>query len=259
MWRLDADAAVPMWRPAPTALDAILAFSTRRGGVSAAPYDTLNLGRSTADDPGAVAANRRSVLEALGLDPARVATVGQVHGARVIEVSAPGIHPSADALFTRAPGLALAVTTADCLPIVLTVPGAVCVAHSGWRGTAAGMPRAALEALCTASGATPADVVAHLGPAIGPCCYEIGPEVAQRFPASAVPRVGGAQHLDLRAATKAQLCDAGMRAKHVHVVPACTACEPRWYFSHRRDAGRTGRHWAVAALPPAGRRHGAAV
>lgn len=259
MWNLDEDAAVPLWRPVRASRHAVIAFTTRRGGISAAPFDSLNLGRSTGDDPNAVTANRRAVLDALGLDPASVAYAGQVHGTRIAEVRAPGLQPGADALLTRVPGVALTVTTADCLPIVFTAPGTVCAAHSGWRGTAAGMPRAALEAVCSASGASPAEVVAHLGPAIGPCCYVVGPEVAERFPAEAVTRVDGRPRLDLCASAAAQLRTAGMRGANIHVVRACTACEPDWYFSHRRDAGHTGRHWAVAALLAPGARHGSGV
>ena len=126
MWHLDADAAVPTWRPDSGPAPAMIAFSTRRGGVSAAPFDTLNLGRATGDDPRSVSANRRALLQALGLEAASIATAGQVHGARVAEVETPGHHPGVDALLTRVPGLALAVTTADCVPIILTAPGAVC-------------------------------------------------------------------------------------------------------------------------------------
>src|SRR5689334_13547495 len=113
MWILDPDAAVPFWRPREQSPEAVLLFTTRRGGVSRAPYDTLNLGKSTEDDPAAVATNRERLLRAATLDPARLATAGQVHGTRVVEVSAPGHHPSCDALVTRAHDLVLAVTTAD--------------------------------------------------------------------------------------------------------------------------------------------------
>lgn len=255
MWRLDRDAALPLWRPDPGPAHAVLAFSTRRGGVSAAPFESLNVGRSAGDDPASVTANRRAMLVALDLDPEVIATAGQVHGTRVVEVTGPGPSRDTDALLTRVPGVALAVTTADCVPIFFVAPGAVCVAHSGWRGTAAGMPRVALEAICAASGTTPDRVVAHLGPGIGRCCYAVGPEVAGRFPSTTVTRIDGSLHLDLHASARIQLQEAGMRPDAIHVVDACTACESDWYFSHRRDAGRTGRHWAVAALRhPAGRR-----
>ena len=245
MWTLDADSSVPTWRA--TAPGAVLAFSTRCGGVSAPPFDTLNLGRSTVDRPEAVAENRRRFLAALGLDMHVIATAGQVHGTEVVEVTGPGHHPGCDALVTRTPGLALAVTTADCMPLLFTTAGAIAAAHSGWRGTAAGMPRVALQAVCDAAGVPPAEVHVHLGPCIRACCYEVGPDVVDRFPASVVRPSGDRWRLDLPSAARAQLLEAGVRPDAIEDVDACTACQPMWYFSHRRDAGRTGRHWAVCA------------
>lgn len=249
MWSLHQDAPVPLWRAPAPASGATLAFSTRRGGTSDPPFDSLNLGRSTEDRPERVAENRRRLLAALGLDPARLATAGQVHGARITRATAPGHHLRCDALVTRVPGLVLAVTTADCMPLLFDAPGAIAAAHSGWRGTAAGMPRAALDALCEAAGATPDAVTVHLGPCIRACCYRVGPEVAERFPARVVARRDGECHLDLPAAARLQLLEAGLPAESFHDLGQCTACDADRYFSHRRDAGRTGRLWGVAALP----------
>ena len=122
-----------------------LAFSTRTGGISAAPYATLNLGASTADRPEAVAENRRRLLQSLDLDFNRLVTAGQVHGAAVAVVSEPGLARGHDGLVTRVPGLPLAVSSADCLPILFTAPGAIAAAHAGWRGTVAGIAEATLE------------------------------------------------------------------------------------------------------------------
>src|ERR1041385_1748979 len=143
MWTLDRGALVPLWRPREAAPGAVLLFSTRLGGVSPPPYDTMNLGRSTEDDPASVSENRERLLGAAGLSPTRLATAGQVQGARVVEVTEPGHHPDCDALATRVPGTVLAVTTADCMSILYHAPGAVAAAHSGWRGTDPGMPGAA--------------------------------------------------------------------------------------------------------------------
>jgi YfiH family protein len=247
MWTLDAAAALPLWRPA-GATTATLAFSTRRGGVSQPPFDTLNLGRSTADSASSVEENRRRVLAALGLDPARIVTAGQVHGRTVSEVFEPGHAPECDALVTRRPGLGLAVSTADCLPLLYVAPGGVAVAHSGWRGTAAGMPRAALEATCRVADVPPGSVTVHLGPCIRDCCYEVGPEVARRFPAAVVRRVGAATRLDLAAAARLQLLEAGVPSAAVFDTGGCTACRPDWYYSYRRDGIRSGRHWAVVSI-----------
>jgi hypothetical protein len=248
MWTLDSRSAVPAWRFPPARPGTILAFSTRRGGVSEGPYRSLNLGRSTRDRPEAVEENRRRLLAALGLDPLRLANAGQVHGTAVARVSAPGLRPDCDALVTTTPGLALAVTAADCLPILYAARGAVGAAHAGWRGTAEGASEAALAALCAAAGATPGAVTIHLGPCIRGCCYEVGPEVAARFPAAALRRHGAALHLDLPTAARMRLIAAGVTPQAIHDTGACTACEPQSYFSHRRDRGLTGRQWGVVAL-----------
>lgn len=250
MWTLDSGGSPPLWRLA-GGEPAVAGFTTRRGGVSRAPYESLNLGRSTGDRTEDVTENRRRVLEALGLDPACLATAGQVHGARIVEVSGPGHVPECDALLSRSPGLTVAVTTADCLPIVLLAPGVVAVAHSGWRGTAAGMPRAALGAVCEAAGVAPDGVAVHVGPCIRACCYAVGPDVLSRFPAAAARPVAGGDHLDLVEATRLQLAEAGLPGSSWNDTGACTACAPGWYFSHRRDGSPSGRQWAVAALRPA--------
>jgi YfiH family protein len=247
-WTLESNDTIPLWRPIAEKSQAILAFSTRRGGVSEPPYDTMNLGRSTEDRPEAVAENRRRLLESLELDPAVLATAGQVHGDTVSEALEPGLHPNCDVLLTRRPGLALAVTTADCLPLLLVAPGIVAAVHSGWRGTAAGAPTTALRAVREAAGVTPDQVLVHIGPGIRSCCYRVGSEVAERFPEAATKRIEGQWHLDLAVAARLQLCEAGVPEKSIADVAACTYCQPSWYFSHRRDRGRTGRHWAIAAL-----------
>ena len=246
MWKLDASLHVPHWRPLLPDPAAVLAFSTRRGGVSAAPFESLNLGRSTADDPAHVAENRARFLAAAGASLERLATAGQVHGARMVEVTAPGHQPECDGLLTTVPGLPLAVTTADCMSLLFTAPGGVAAVHAGWRGTAEGMPAGALAALCTRTATAAAACVVHIGPCIRGCCYEVGPEVAARFPAVALRRVGNGVRLDLPTAAREALRAAGVPDASIHDTGACTACEPHWYFSHRRDAGRTGRMWGMA-------------
>ena len=248
MWSLDRHSAVPAWRVAHPLRGAVLAFSTRQGGVSEGPYQSLNIGRSTLDRPEAIEENRRRLLLSLGLDPARLATAGQVHGAVAKTVSAPGLHPDCDALVTRVPGITLAVTAADCLPILYAVPGAIAVAHSGWRGTASGAPEAALAAVCDAGRADPGATTVHLGPCIRSCCYQVGPDVAARFPEAAVRRENQALYLDLPLAARLRLEAAGVPPPAIHDTGACTACNPEWYFSHRRDHGLTGRQWGLAAL-----------
>lgn len=248
MWTLDRTAELPRWKPDPPFPGVELSFSTRLGGVSAPPYQSLNLGRSTADGPEAVTENRRRFLAALELSPDRLATAGQVHGARIVEVSEPGHAPECDALLTRARGLALAVTTADCMPLIYVAPDAIAVAHAGWRGTADRMPSVALEAVCRAAGCGPSSVRVHLGPCIRSCCYEVGAEVAERFPSPVSRPWGERFRLDLPLAARIQLTEAGLPPDSLHDLEACTACEPFFYFSHRRDGSPAGRHWAAAAL-----------
>ncbi len=247
-WTFDSAATVPGWRPAPADPARVFAFSTRLGGMSLPPWDTLNLGLSCGDRAESVLENRRRLLESLGLDPANLATAGQVHGVSIRSVSRPGHEPGCDALLTLSRGVVLAVATADCMSLLYSAPGAVAAAHAGWRGAAAGLPAATLDALCAAGGVPPAAVRVAIGPCIRACCYEVGPDVARRFPASAVRTVDGRLHLDLPGAARVQLTDAGLPAEALEDVGACTCCERTRYFSHRRDAGLTGRHWGLAAL-----------
>ena len=253
MWTLDRGATVPCWRPRDDDPAVVLLFSTRRGGVSPAPYDELNLGRSTADAPEAVAENRRRLLAAASLAPGQLATAGQVHGTRVIEVFHPGHHPQCDALVTRAPEIVLAVTTADCMALLFSAPGVVAAVHSGWRGTAGGMPVATLHAVCRLVGCASEAVSVAIGPAIRGCCYEVGEDVAAGFPTDAIRVGGGRPRLDLPTAAGLALLAEGMRPEAIHDTGACTSCEPALYYSHRRDHGLTGRHWGVAALRSGGR------
>jgi polyphenol oxidase len=250
-WSLDDSIDPPMWRPL-AASHVVAAFTTRRGGVSEPPYHALNLGRSTEDAATAVETNRARVLVALGLDPARLATAGQVHGRVVKQVTEPGLQGECDALVTRVPGIALAVSGADCLPILFAAPGVVAAAHAGWRGVAAGVPLAALEAVMALAGGPAHRVDVHFGPGIRSCCYEVGPEVAERFPGETVRQVGSSLRLSVPDAARAQLLAHGVDAARLFDTGACTACEPAWYFSHRRDRGRTGRQWGLIALTAAG-------
>ncbi len=261
MWNLDRDAPVPAWRPQPADPAFVLAFSTRRGGASAPPWDSLNLGLSVGDRPEAVAENRARLLGSLGLRLTSLASAGQVHGADARLVSHPGHVSGCDALLTVTPGISLAVSTADCMGLLYAAPGAVAVAHAGWRGALAGAPAATLRALCAAVQLPPRRVRVVLGPCIRSCCYEVGSDVARRFPAAAQRRASGHLYLDLPAVARLQLEEAGLPPEALEDTGACTACEPYWYFSHRRDAGRTGRLWSVAALkapdsPPLPRRIG---
>jgi YfiH family protein len=221
-----------------------VAFTTRQGGVSSGPYDSLNLGLKTEDAPENVAENRRLVTGQLGLEPDRLALNVQQHGTRVVRAQAGQRGEPADALWTDEPGLPLLVLAADCLPIVLvrsSGPPALAVVHAGWRGLIDGVLENAVVAL------GPGPLAAAVGPGIGPCCYEVGEEVAAPFIGRFGADVVAARRLDLRAAaTRALEALAVTRVDH---VARCTSCDPEQaFFSHRRDSGVTGRQGVVAAI-----------
>jgi YfiH family protein len=183
----------------------------------------------------------RRALEGHG----RLLLLKQVHGAAVVEAPWEGT-PEADAAVAGEPGWLLGVETADCLPVLLVDPPRrlVAVAHAGWRGTAAGVARRAVEAL-VARGSRPDELIAVLGPGIGPCCYEVGDEIRPAFgPGGAAffrPGPRGRPHLDVRAANVRQILDAGVEEVRIHHLDECTACRPDLYHSYRREGRGGGR------------------
>jgi YfiH family protein len=220
-------------------------FTTRRGGCSAPPYRALNLGGAVGDDPARVAENWVRLRRATGLDFARVR---QVHGDRVVAASRPGPpEEEADAVVSAARGVAACVSVADCAPILVGDPasGAVAAVHAGWRGTLARAAERAVRALADWHGARPEALLAAVGPAIGPCCYEVSPDLAERFRAAFGPAAGnpspGQARVDLWHANERVLLGAGLRRERVDVVRRCTSCEDLLFFSHRRESGKTGR------------------
>jgi purine-nucleoside/S-methyl-5'-thioadenosine phosphorylase / adenosine deaminase len=190
------------------------------------------------------AAGRTRVAAALS-DRGRLHLLKQVHGTTVLAAPWEG-RPEADAAIADRDGLILGIETADCLPVLLVDPvrRRVAAAHAGWRGTAAGVTRAAVSAL-VAGGSRPSDLVAALGPGIGPCCYEVGPELVAAFgpggDAFFRPGPRGRLHLDVRAANVAQLRAAGVPEAQVHHVDDCTYCRADLYHSYRREGRGAGR------------------
>jgi YfiH family protein len=223
-------------------------FSTRRGGVSEGPYESLNLGILTDDDPERVAENRRRVARAARVSPERVAMGWQVHGTELIEWDAPPadrayaepggkVLPRVDGHLTAEAGIGLLVLVADCYPVALSDGGRAAMLHCGWRPLSGGI----LERAIARFGETPA---AAVGPGIGGCCYEVGPEVLEAF--AHLDGVASGRMLDLRAVISAKLAAAGVtRVEH---VDHCTSCRPELYFSHRRDGGLTGRQGGLVVL-----------
>ncbi|MGW1095384.1 peptidoglycan editing factor PgeF [Streptomyces sp. NPDC002455] len=222
------------------------AFTDRWGGVSAVPYEELNLGGAVGDDPAAVGANRARAASALGLDPALVVWMNQVHGREVAVVDGPWGDtrdiPAVDAVVTARRGLPLAVLTADCTPVLLADPaaGVVAAAHAGRPGLVAGVVPAAVEAMI-ALGAEPSRITAHTGPAVCGRCYEVPEqmraEVAGAVPASWSETSWGTPAVDVTAGVHAQLAELGVTDRHSS--PFCTL-ESGDHFSYRRDR-TTGR------------------
>jgi len=229
-------------------------LTTRAGGVSAAPYDSFNLGRGIGDPDANVAANRRRLAAGIGVPAERLVWMSQVHSATaaVVDGPRPTAVPDTDALVTAEPGLALVALSADCVPVLLADPTArvVAVAHAGRPGARDGVVTAALDAMREA-GAGVDRVEVLLGPAVCGACYEVPPDmqadVESRLPGSACRTRRGTTGLDLRAGLWRQLADAGVA--RIGVDPRCTAEDPQLY-SYRRD-GRTGRLAAVTWLDPA--------
>jgi YfiH family protein len=218
----------------------LVAFTTRVGGVSEGPYASLNLGRKSGDDPERADENRRIACSAIGADVEKLALNYQVHSARVLRAAPAMRGERADGLWTEEPGLPILAMSADCLPIVLARGGkpGVAVLHAGWRGLLAGIVEAGARALDGGG------LAAAIGPGIGPCCYEVGEEVAARFRARFGDDVVLESRLDLWTSAARALRAAGV--ERIDRFDRCTACEPETFFSHRRDAGRTGRQGVIA-------------
>ncbi|CAL9430942.1 Polyphenol oxidase [Streptomyces sp. enrichment culture] len=228
-----------------SASGAHFAFTDRWGGVSAAPYEELNLGGAVGDAPDAVRANRKLAAESLGVDPARVVWMNQVHGADAVVVDEPwggSPVPEVDAIVTARRGLALAVLTADCVPVLLADPvaGVAAAAHAGRPGLVAGVVPAAVRVM-TELGADPARIVARTGPAVCGRCYEVPEamraEVAAVEPAAHAETSWGTPAVDVGAGVHAQLERLGVRDREQS--PVCTL-ESGDHFSYRRDR-TTGR------------------
>jgi YfiH family protein len=226
-----------------------VAFSTRVGGVSEAEFASLYLGILTEDDPARVVVNRTRLCEAVDADPDGATMAWQRHGGTVTRAQPRGIitpgtvYDHCDGLWSDAPGRAMLLLTADCMPIAIArsdgIRPAVEILHAGWRGLLAGIVAAGVRAIGART------LVAAIGPSIGPCCYEVGEEVAAPFrQAFGEDVVHEGSRLDLWTAAERALRAAGV--EHVDRFDLCTACDGDRFFSHRRDHGCTGRQGVIA-------------
>lgn len=242
------------------------AVTTRQGGVSQPPHDTLNMSWARPDDPAAVRQNRLRVYRALEVDPQRVVQAGQIHSNDVLVVDErhagrgaldrPSVLPPADALITNTPDLFLLACFADCVPLLFVDPvqRAVGVAHAGWQGTVKQIGAATVRAMGEAFGTDPADLRVVVGPSAGPCCYNVWTHVADTI-RSAFPddpdvliERGGETMYDLWAANVATLVRSGVPGDQIEVSGLCTIHGSDRFFSHRAGKGQTGRFAAVIGM-----------
>jgi polyphenol oxidase len=231
IWGTDA---VPLLHP--VSERATAAFTTRVGGVSTDDFATLNLSFAVGDDEDLVRVNRLVASEAFGaMDPWRV--VKQVHGSEVRRASPDDTIQEADAQWTEWGETTIATLSADCVLLLLTGSRRIGVAHAGWRGLIGGIVENAV-------GATDA-TEAFAGPAIGPCCFEVGPDVMEAFQKRYPAAVVDDSHVDLWTAAETAGSRAGATVRSARI---CTSCNPELFFSHRRDAGRTGRQALLARV-----------
>lgn len=218
-------------------------FTTRNGGVSKPPFDSLNFGRKTTDDPAAVDENFRLFFQFLDVDTSKAAFMGQVHSDTVRIVDNGGLIPATDGLITVEPGLVIAVKTADCVPLLLFDPATKTAAavHCGWRSLCAGIAEKTASLMETSFGAKPGDILAAIGPSAGVCCYEIGDDVSRHLQFDSVRRENGAMYADLRHELRRRLEALGLRSDHVETSSDCTICNSGRFYSHRRDGVQSGR------------------
>jgi YfiH family protein len=224
-------------------------FSTRQGGVSEGPFESLNIGIRTDDEPARVVENRTRLCAAVGVDRDGATMAWQRHGTIVRRaeprgVVTPGtVYDHCDGLWSDVRGQGMLLLTADCLPIAIVRTGgtkpALAILHAGWRGLLGGIVSLGVRTLG-------APVAAVIGPAIGPCCYEVGEEVAEPFREAFGPDVAREGTLDLWTSAERALRAAG--CERVDRFDICTACHPDRFFSHRRDRGQTGRQGVIAAV-----------
>ncbi len=242
---------ISIWRPDARLLPpgAWFGVPTRRGGVSRGPFASLNLGLEVGDERDDVLRNRDRLFRALGTPGVAPLRVRQVHGARIVTPAEAPL--DADGFLIEAGDPWTAISVADCAPVALFAGNGAHAAllHSGWRGTRGGIAASAIR-LLRGRGVFASEIVASIGPCIHACCYPVGPEVASEFPSDVLKPHPDGTALDLPGAIALGLLEAGIPEAAIHAAPECTSCEADSFYSHRRDRGITGRHWALVRLAP---------
>ena len=243
------------------------AFTTRHGGFSEPPYDTLNLAYHVGDDIDIVRKNRQLVCDALGIELADLVSADQVHGDVVKEVVAADMGqgaldydtaiPATDAIMTNVRGIPLATFYADCVPVFLMDPikQVIALAHAGWKGTVLHIGQKTVQRMNALYGCDPADMIAAIAPSIGPCCFEVDSEVLDKFKAAfsywrelAEESGKNKWQVNLWEANRRQLIEAGLQSEKIVVAKVCTNCQSDLLFSYRAGKGQTGRMGALLML-----------
>ncbi len=224
-------------------------ISTRIGGVSPEPYG-LNLSFNVGDARENVEENRNRFFETLGIPPDRIAIPEQRHTATIRTVTQPGQYKDCDALVTNVRGTYLSVSIADCAPIFLfdRKKEVVACVHAGWRGTEQRIVSQAIKLMTAEFGSEPTEILAFIGPSAGPCCYEIGAEVAGKFEEDYLSSRAGKIYLDIKKANSGQLRAAGVPDSNTEVLNDCTICGAERYHSFRRDRTKSGRMVAIIGM-----------
>lgn len=243
-WReraADTPGGAPYVTPEPVPAGARIWFFTRKGGVSEAPYDTLNVSTLVGDEPSAVEKNLSRIRTTM--DARFSAWVRQVAGDGVVRVEEGGFAGEGDALVTEGKGFSLAVAIADCVPVALVGEGVAGMVHSGWRGTLKGISGKTAQEM-----GDPSSVLAYIGPGIRQCCYEVSEEIAGQFAERFGREVVDGRMLSLAGAIRANLREVGVT--EVHDLGLCTGCRTDLFYSHRKEGPKTGRNLAAMALDP---------
>jgi len=230
----------------------IAAQSTRHGGVSPEPFASLNLGLSSGDEREHVLENRRRFFGSLGIDPTEVALGFQVHGDSILLAREPGNYDSYDAFITNQKNVFVAVSVADCTPVLIydAATGVVAAIHAGWKGTMKQIAAQTLQAMQTHFGSQPAACYAYVGTCISECAFEVDADVADCFEDrfKRFDTVPGKYFVDLKQANRAQLVAAGVPENQIEVSPYCTVTHVQDYFSYRKEGKRSGRMMAVIGM-----------
>jgi len=235
--------------------DLVALQTTREGGVSPAPFGTLNLGRNTEDSAENVRENTALLCRALQIKPERLAGSDQVHGVEVLHARQAGFYTGYDALVTASSDLYLCIFTADCFPVLLCDPEnrAVAAVHAGWKGSAGHLVVKTIELMRQRFHSEPGNLLAWIGTGISQAAYEVDLTVARRFPSVhgiESPQEKNKRLLDLGGVNRAQLIEAGVPERQIESSPFCASGDRELFYSYRRDAGRTGRMASIIGLRP---------